>query len=66
MEKVVNWDQVPLLLRAEDLRTLGLSRHASYELARVVGVRLGRRLIIPKEALRRWLEENIRRDNLRR
>jgi len=63
--RVINWDQVPLILRAADLRMLGLSRHAAYELGHILGKRLGNRLIIPKEALRRWLEENGQRDNLK-
>lgn len=51
------WDDVPLLLDVKDIRRyLGLSRQNAYALANVVGVHLGRRLVVSKARLRSWLD----------
>jgi hypothetical protein len=33
----------------------GVSRSRAYEIAREIGVRVGRRIIVPREALEAWL-----------
>ena len=59
MSRATNWDEVPLLLSVNDLREkIGLSRQHSYELAHVLGLRLGKRLVVPKHAMKKWMEGN--------
>lgn len=51
------WDELPLLLNVEDLRgRLGLSRQASYTLLHDHGLRLGRRMVVPKATVKAVLE----------
>lgn len=49
-----------LVLSVEEMsQTLGISRHVAYQLTRSEGfpvIKVGRRTLISKEALRKWLE----------
>lgn len=55
-----NWDDVPLALTPQDLWTMfDFGRNHAYEIAAMLGVRVGRKLLIPREKLRRWLEEGL-------
>lgn len=55
--RAVEWSQVPILLSVPDLqRRFGLSRQAAYNIANCLGLRIGRRLMIPKARLQAWLE----------
>ena len=57
MNRATNWDDLPLILQIADVqKALGISRNKTYELAHVYGIRLGKRLVVPKERLQRWLE----------
>lgn len=57
MDKATDWDEIPLILSAVDLqRHFGFSKQCSYSVANRIGIRLGKRLIVPKERLRIWLE----------
>ncbi|MBC7341543.1 MAG: helix-turn-helix domain-containing protein [Clostridia bacterium] len=59
VEKVraFDWGEVPLVLTIEDLqRALGIPRHQAYALAHRVGKKLGKRLLVARESLRRFLE----------
>ena len=57
MDKATDWDEIPLILSAADLRRhFPLSKQCSYAVANLLGIRLGKRLIVPKERLRVWLE----------
>ena len=57
-----NYDELPLFLNAETLaRLLGISISSSYELMHERGfpaVRIGSRLVVPKEKLKLWVYEN--------
>ena len=57
-----NYDELPLFLNAETLaRLLGISISKSYELMHERGfpaVRIGSRLVVPKEKLKLWVDEN--------
>lgn len=57
-----NYDELPLFLNAETLaRLLGISISSSYELMHERGfpaVRIGSRLVVPKEKLKLWVDEN--------
>ena len=56
-----NYDELPLFLNAETLaRLLGISISSSYELMHERGfpaVRIGSRLVVPKEKLKLWVDE---------
>lgn len=58
-----DWRDVPCVLDVADLSSLmRLSRSATYELMHSKGfptVRLGRRLLVPKEALKDFLEKRL-------
>ena len=57
-----NYDELPLFLNAEILaKLLGISISSSYELMHeknFPAVRIGSRLVVPKEKLQRWVDEN--------
>lgn len=57
------WDEVPCILDASELASLlRLSRSAAYELMHTRGfptVRLGRRLLVPKAALKEFLDKRL-------
>ncbi len=61
-ESVYNtYDELPLFLNAETVaKLLGISISSSYELMHEKGfpsLRIGSRLIVPKEKFRQWVEE---------
>jgi hypothetical protein len=57
VDRAKTWDDIPLCLSVADLqRCFSLSKHQSYTVANLIGIRLGKRLIIPKERFRSWLE----------
>lgn len=55
------YDELPLFLNAETVaKLLGISISSSYELMHEKGfpsLRIGSRLIVPKEKFRQWAEE---------
>lgn len=55
------WENLPPVLKANQVQELlGIGRVRVYELAHageLPTIRLGRRLLFPRDALRRWLEE---------
>ena len=57
-----NFDDLPLFLNAETAATLlGVSISSMYELMHEKGfpvLRVGSRLVIPKDKLRAWVEQN--------
>ena len=57
-----NYDELPLFLNAETVaKLLGISISRSYELMHEKGfpsLRIGSRLIVPKEKFREWVEAN--------
>lgn len=64
MEQIyTNFDQLPLMLNADQLaQVLGISRAGAYQLMHEKGfpvIRIGRRMVIPKENLRKWLDLKI-------
>jgi excisionase family DNA binding protein len=58
---ITAWDSLPLVLGMNQVRQiLGLSRDSTYALARSAGfpvIRAGRRLLVSRDGLRRWLEQ---------
>lgn len=56
-----SYDELPLFLNAETVsKLLGISISSSYELMHEKGfpsLRIGSRLIVPKEKFSRWIEE---------
>jgi excisionase family DNA binding protein len=58
---ITTWDSLPLVLSMDQVRQiLGLSRDSTYALARSAGfpaIRVGRRLLVSRDGLRRWLEQ---------
>lgn len=56
-----NYDELPLFLNAETVANLlGISISGSYELMHekeFPSLRIGSRLIVPKEKFRQWVEE---------
>lgn len=53
-------DELPLSLSVSDVaKVLGISKHNAYILCRSKGfpsVRVGRRIIVPKPAFQKWIE----------
>ena len=58
-----SYDELPLFLNAETAAAvLGVSISSMYELMHEKGfpaLRIGSRLVIPKEKLRAWVEQNV-------
>ena len=56
-----NYDQLPLFLNANTVaQTLGVSISSAYELMRETGfpaLRIGNRIVVPKEKFCRWVDE---------
>lgn len=57
-----SYDELPLFLNAETVaRTLGVSLSSGYELMHepeFPSLKIGNRIVIPKEAFIRWVEEH--------
>lgn len=58
-----SYEELPLFLNAEMVaKLLGISSSSSYELMHEKGfpvLRVGNRLVVPKEKFRQWVEEQI-------
>ena len=59
-----NYDELPLLLNTTQLADLlGVSHSSVYELIQEDGfpsLRIGKRIVIPKEELRQWISANTK------
>ena len=57
-----SYDELPLFLNAKTVaKLLGISPSSGYELMHEKGfpvLRIGNRMIVPKEKFRKWVEEN--------
>ena len=57
-----NYDELPLMLSVKELATvLGVSRTSAYELIKTKGfpsIKIGSRVVIPKEKLIEWIDKN--------
>ena len=57
-----SYDELPLMLSvAEVAAVLGISRAGAYELVRSEGfpaLRIGSRIVVPKDKLRAWIDAN--------
>lgn len=57
-----SYDELPLFLNAEIVaKLLGISPSSGYELMHEKGfpvLRIGNRMVVPKEKFRKWVEEN--------
>ena len=60
-----SYDELPLFLNAETVaKLLGISPSSGYELMHEKGfpvLKIGSRLVVPKEKFRAWVEENVGR-----
>ena len=58
-----SYEELPLFLNAQMVaKLLGISSSSSYELMHEKGfpvLRVGNRLVVPKEKFRQWVEEQI-------
>ena len=58
-----SYEELPLFLNAQMVaKLLGISTSSSYELMHEKGfpvLRVGNRLVVPKEKFRQWVEEQI-------
>ena len=58
-----SYDELPLFLNAETAaKLLGISISSMYELMHEKGfpvLKIGTRLVVPKEKLRAWVEQNV-------
>ena len=58
-----NYDELPLFLNADTVaKTLGVSPASGYELLHEKGfpsLRIGNRIVVPKEQFIRWVDEHI-------
>ena len=58
-----NYEDLPLFLNAELLaKVLGVAVSSAYELMHEKGfpsVRIGKRFIVPRDDLKRWMEEQV-------
>ncbi|MBR6594210.1 MAG: helix-turn-helix domain-containing protein [Clostridia bacterium] len=59
-----NYEELPLFLNAELVaKVLGVAPSSAYELMHEKGfpvIRVGNRLIVPKEKFREWVESNFK------
>ena len=59
-----NYDELPLLLNTTQLADLlGVSHSSVYELIQEPGfpsLRIGKRIVIPKEELHQWISDNTK------
>ena len=59
-----NFEELPLFLNAEIVaKTLGVSPSAAYALMHEKGfpsLRIGNRIVVPKEKFQQWVEEQMR------
>lgn len=57
-----SYDELPLFFNAETVaKLLGISPSSGYELMHEKGfpvMRIGNRMVVPKEKFRKWVEEN--------
>ena len=58
-----SYDELPLFLNAEMVaQVLGVSISSAYELMHEMGfpaLRIGNRIVVPKEKFRRWVETQV-------
>jgi hypothetical protein len=61
MSRVINWDDLPLILTPKDMREiLPIGEHGIYQLFHrpdFPGRRFGKKLLVSRESLRKWLEQ---------
>lgn len=59
-----SYEQLPLMLNAQQVcQVLGISISSAYELMNEKGfpsVRIGNRLIVPKEKLKEWIDRQVK------
>lgn len=62
-QSYTHFDQLPLMLNADQLaQVLGISRAGAYQLMHAKGfptIRIGKRMVVPKENLLRWLDSKL-------
>ena len=62
-ETFKSYEDLPLMLSVPEMgAALGISRAGAYELARSEGfpaLRIGNRIVIPKDSLQKWVNQNI-------
>lgn len=60
-------DQLPIVLTADQLaQALGISRAGAYQLMHSKGfptIRIGKRMVVPKEQLLVWMEKKLKEGN---
>lgn len=58
-----DFEQLPIMLNADQLaQVLGISRAGAYQLMHAKDfptIRIGKRMVVPKEKLIRWLDEKL-------
>ena len=58
-----SYDELPLMLSVLEIaKVLGISKTSVYDLVRSKGfpvLKIGSRLIVPKDKFRKWVEQNI-------
>ena len=63
--KINSFEQLDVTLRAEDVaQVLNISRAGAYQLMHTKGfptIRIGKRLIVPKDKFLQWMEDNIQK-----
>ena len=64
-----SYEDLPLMLSVPEMAAaLGISRAGAYELARSEGfpaLRIGNRIVIPKDELREWIKRNMGKQEIR-
>ena len=64
-----SYEDLPLMLSVPEMAAaLGISRAGAYELARSAGfpaLRIGNRIVIPKDELREWIKRNMEKQETR-
>ena len=63
LSETKNYEDLPLFLNAEMVaKVLGVSISSAYELMHEKGfpsVRIGKRFIVPRDDLKRWMDEQV-------
>jgi predicted DNA-binding transcriptional regulator AlpA len=61
--KYVNYEQLPLMLNAEDIKdVMNISRAGAYQLMHredFPTITIGKRMVVPRDKFLEWLEANV-------
>ena len=65
--KYINYDQLPLMLNAEDVQAvMNISRAGAYQLMHREDfpvILIGKRMVVPRDKFLEWVEKNVKQQD---